>query len=141
MYSGCSHIVSFVALLHTLFPSILCYSAEKDSVHVSKLQGTSMFKDARSEAEEQIYKQINTKIDEFFELASYDWMMHEPKTHASGYIIDLIAFLRATFLSFTNLPVSNSQHYGVPDRTHSYHHTALSEISNRIVGKIILCTI
>ena len=31
----------------------------------------------------------------------------------------------------------------VPDRTHSYHHTALSEISNRnyrIVGKILLCT-
>ena len=29
----------------------------------------------------------------------------------------------------------------VPDRTHSYSHTALSEISNRIVGKILLHTI
>lgn len=27
-----------------------------------------MLQDARSEAEEQIYKQINKKIDEFFEL-------------------------------------------------------------------------
>ena len=29
----------------------------------------------------------------------------------------------------------------VPNRTHSYHHTALSEISNMIVGKLLLCTI
>ena len=29
----------------------------------------------------------------------------------------------------------------VPDRTHAYHHTALSEISNKIVGKILLRTI
>ena len=29
----------------------------------------------------------------------------------------------------------------VPDRTHSYRHTALSEISNRIVGNILLNTV
>ena len=29
----------------------------------------------------------------------------------------------------------------VPDRMHSYRHTDLSEISNRIVGKILLRTI
>ena len=29
----------------------------------------------------------------------------------------------------------------VPDRTHSHYHTALSEISNRIVGEILLRTI
>ena len=28
-----------------------------------------------------------------------------------------------------------------PDRTHSYRHTVLSDISNRIVGKILLCAI
>ena len=86
--------------------NICVFRAEKDSVHVSKLQATSMFKDSRSEAEAQIYKQINVKIDEFFELASYDWMMNEPRLHASEYIMDLIAFLQSTFMSFTNLPVS-----------------------------------
>ena len=29
----------------------------------------------------------------------------------------------------------------VPDRTHSYHHTALSEIYNRIVREILLHTV
>ncbi|XP_064604031.1 exocyst complex component 6B-like [Liolophura sinensis] len=78
--------------------------AEKDSVHVAKLHGTSMFKDAKNEAEEQIYKQLNNKIDEFLELASYDWLLVDPKGHASGYLMDLIAFLQSTFMSFTNLP-------------------------------------
>ncbi|CAE1254168.1 EXOC6 [Acanthosepion pharaonis] len=93
--------------------------AEKDSIHVAKLLGTSMFKDARSEAEEHIYKQLNVKIDEFLDLAlpslgmvnreqttisNYDWMLTESKGHASGYLMDLIAFLQSTFMSFTNLP-------------------------------------
>ncbi|CAI9733086.1 exocyst complex component 6B-like isoform X1 [Octopus vulgaris] len=78
--------------------------AEKDSIHVAKLHGTSMFKDARSEAEEYIYKQLNVKIDEFLDLANYDWALMESKGHASGYLMDLIAFLQSTFMSFTNLP-------------------------------------
>ncbi|CAH1783134.1 unnamed protein product, partial [Owenia fusiformis] len=78
--------------------------AEKDSIHVARLQGTMMFKDAKSEAEGQIYRIINTKIDEFLELANYDWMMAESKGRASGYLMDLIAYLQSTFLSFTNLP-------------------------------------
>ncbi|XP_055955503.1 exocyst complex component 6B isoform X2 [Patella vulgata] len=78
--------------------------AEKDSVHVSRLHGTSMFKDARNDAEQHIYHQLNLKIDEFLELASYDWMLNEPKGRASGFLMDLVAFLQSTFMSFTNLP-------------------------------------
>ena len=33
-------------------------------------------------------------------------MMAESKGHASSYIMDLMAFLQSTFMSFTNLPVS-----------------------------------
>lgn len=48
---------------------IMCYCrAEKDSVHSSRLRGTAMFKDARNDAEERIYSQINEKIDDFFDL-------------------------------------------------------------------------
>ncbi|XP_060073280.1 exocyst complex component 6B-like [Ylistrum balloti] len=78
--------------------------AQNDSIHMARLHGTSMFKDARSDAEEHIYKQLNLKIDEFLELANYDWMVTEAKGHASGYVADLVAFLQSTFMSFTNLP-------------------------------------
>jgi len=64
-----------------------------------------MFKDARAEAEEQIYEKLKVKIDESFELANYDWTLNEPEGRASDYIIDLVAFLQSTFLAFTNLPV------------------------------------
>ncbi|XP_078310436.1 exocyst complex component 6B-like isoform X2 [Crassostrea virginica] len=78
--------------------------AQNDSVHMARLHGTSMFKDARSDAEEHIYSKLNLKISEFIELANYDWLLPESKGHASGYITDLVAFLQSTFMSFTNLP-------------------------------------
>jgi hypothetical protein len=80
-----------------------------DSTHLARLQGRSMFKDARSDAESQIYIQLNQKIDEFLELANYDWMLVESPGMASSYISDLIAFLRSTFEAFTNLPLKVAQ--------------------------------
>ncbi len=77
----------------------------KDVSHKAELQGKSMFKDARAEAEEQIYERLKAKIDESFDLANYDWTLNEPQGRASDYIIDLVAFLQSTFLAFTNLPV------------------------------------
>jgi len=68
-----------------------------------------MFKDARSEAESQIYKQLNKKIDEFFELANYDYMLSDSPGKASSYILDLMAFLKSTFEAFTNLPIKVAQ--------------------------------
>ncbi|KAL5020900.1 hypothetical protein ScPMuIL_000055 [Solemya velum] len=78
--------------------------AEKDSIHLARLHGTSMFKDSRSDAEEHIYKKLNQKIDEFLEDAVYDWTLAESRGYASGYLMDLVAFLQSTFMSFTNLP-------------------------------------
>ncbi|XP_066277850.1 exocyst complex component 6B-like isoform X2 [Branchiostoma lanceolatum] len=75
-----------------------------DSVHTARLQGTNTFKDTRQEAESQIYTKLNTKIDEFLDLACYNWTLQEPRGHASGYLMDLIAFLQSTFAVFTNLP-------------------------------------
>ena len=71
------------------------------------LQGRAMFKDIRGEAEEQIYTALHLKVDEFLELAAYDWMMAEPCGQSSSYVTDLIAFLNYTFSAFTNLPVSS----------------------------------
>ncbi|XP_068443869.1 exocyst complex component 6B [Clinocottus analis] len=78
-----------------------------DSANATKLYGTSTFKDARHAAEEEIYTNLNAKIDQFLQLADYDWMAAVPGGGASGasdYLMDLIAFLNSTFSVFTNLP-------------------------------------
>ncbi|XP_052772007.1 exocyst complex component 6B-like isoform X2 [Mya arenaria] len=92
---SCTHLEDYISSIT---------GAEKDSVHASRLQGISMFKDARSEAEEYIYKKLNNKIDEFLDIASYNWTMMDKVSHPSGYLMDLIAFLQSIFMSFTNLP-------------------------------------
>ena len=62
--------------------------------------------DARHAAEGEIYTKLNQKIDELVQLADYDWTMSEPDGRASGYLMDLINFLRSIFQVFTHLPVS-----------------------------------
>jgi hypothetical protein len=85
------------------------YSAPKESHMGSRSQGqSSMFRVARDDAERQICDKLKCKLDEFLELENYDWLLVEPKGHASSFITDLIAFLQSIFLSFTNLPVSTS---------------------------------
>ncbi|XP_044521622.1 exocyst complex component 6 isoform X3 [Gracilinanus agilis] len=76
----------------------------QETVHTTRLYGLSTFKDARHSAEGEIYTKLNQKIDEFVQLADYDWTMSEPDGRASGYLMDLINFLRSTFQVFTHLP-------------------------------------
>jgi len=78
--------------------------AGQDATHVARLQARSMFKDIRAEAEEYIYKKLVSQMNEFLELASYDWLLSEPQGFASPWLMDLIAFLKSVFESFTNLP-------------------------------------
>lgn len=66
--------------------------------------------DARHAAEGEIYTKLNQKIDEFIQLADYEWSMVESDGRASGYLMDLINFLRSTFQVFTHLPVSLMKH-------------------------------
>lgn len=68
----------------------------------------SRSQDARHAAEEEIYTNLNQKIDQFLQLADYDWMALEPGSRASDYLVDLIGFLRSTFAVFTHLPVSQA---------------------------------
>ena len=86
----------------------ISFSAPKESHMGSRSQGQSMFRVARDDAERQICEKLKYKLDEFLELENYDWLLVEPKGHASSFITDLIAFLQSIFLSFTNLPVSVS---------------------------------
>ena len=80
-----------------------------EATHIARLQGRSIFKDIRAEAEEEIHQKLISKIDEFIELANYDWLMTEPQGTSSSWLLDLIAFLNSVFLSFTNLPLKLAQ--------------------------------
>ncbi|KAA8582724.1 hypothetical protein FQN60_006395, partial [Etheostoma spectabile] len=85
-----------------------------DTANATKLYGTSTFKDARHAAEEEIYTNLNAKIDQFLQLADYDWMAAGQgggTLEASDYLVDLIAFLKSTFSVFTNLPQSAMEHF------------------------------
>ncbi|XP_059755877.1 exocyst complex component 6 isoform X1 [Balaenoptera ricei] len=82
----------------------------QETVHTTRLYGLSTFKDARHAAEGEIYTKLNQKIDEFVQLADYDWTMSEPDGRASGYLMDLINFLRSIFQVFTHLPTNSNDH-------------------------------
>uniref|UniRef100_A0AAZ3SCK5 Exocyst complex subunit EXOC6/Sec15 C-terminal domain-containing protein n=1 Tax=Oncorhynchus tshawytscha TaxID=74940 RepID=A0AAZ3SCK5_ONCTS len=60
--------------------------------------------DARHAAEEEIYTNLNAKIDQFLQLADYDWTAAQGGGAPSDYLSDLIAFLCSTFSVFTHLP-------------------------------------
>ncbi|XP_030842030.1 exocyst complex component 6B isoform X2 [Strongylocentrotus purpuratus] len=79
-----------------------------DNIHAAGLQSTNIFRDARSEAELEIYRRLNEKVDEFLELATYDWSLDESAGRASGYIIDIIRFLEGSFKAFNHLPRSDT---------------------------------
>ena len=76
------------------------------SVIVSYCRCFILSQDARHATKGEIYTKLNQKIDEFVQLADYDWTMAESDGRASGYLMDLINFLRSIFQVFTHLPVS-----------------------------------
>uniref|UniRef100_A0A8B9ZX14 Exocyst complex component n=1 Tax=Anas zonorhyncha TaxID=75864 RepID=A0A8B9ZX14_9AVES len=93
---SCKFLEEFITNITNVLP---------ETVHTTKLYGTTTFKDARHAAEEEIYTNLNQKIDQFLQLADYDWMAMEPGSKASDYLVDLIGFLRSTFAVFTHLPL------------------------------------
>ncbi|XP_056345672.1 exocyst complex component 6B [Oenanthe melanoleuca] len=92
---SCRFLEEFITHITNVLP---------DTVHTTKLYGTTTFKDARHAAEEEIYTNLNQKIDQFLQLADYDWLAPEPGGRASDYLRDLIGFLGSTFAVFTHLP-------------------------------------
>ncbi|XP_018585814.2 exocyst complex component 6B isoform X2 [Scleropages formosus] len=87
-----------------------------DTINATKLYGMATFKDARHTAEEEIYTNLNQKIDQFLQLADYDWIAPQAGSQASDYLSDLIAFLCSTFAVFTNLPGKAIEHATMPGK-------------------------
>ncbi|CAF92770.1 unnamed protein product, partial [Tetraodon nigroviridis] len=92
---ACRYLEDFITNITNVSP---------ETVHTTRLYGLSTFKDACHAAEGEIYTKLNQKIDEFIQLADYEWNMAESDGRASGYLMDLINFLRSTFQVFTHLP-------------------------------------
>ncbi|KAJ8264419.1 hypothetical protein GJAV_G00148940 [Gymnothorax javanicus] len=92
---ACKYLEDFITNITNVSP---------ETIHTTRLYGLSTFKDARHAAEGEIYTKLNQKIDEFIQLADYEWSMPESDGRASGYLMDLINFLRSTFQVFTHLP-------------------------------------
>lgn len=77
--------------------------------NVSRVYGLSSFKDMRAEAEQQVYERLNMKIEEFLQLANYNWVPDKTRLHASSYLVDLLDYLQTTFLNFSPLPGNVAQ--------------------------------
>uniref|UniRef100_A0AAZ3P2Q3 Exocyst complex component n=1 Tax=Oncorhynchus tshawytscha TaxID=74940 RepID=A0AAZ3P2Q3_ONCTS len=93
--ASCVYLEEFISNITNVPP---------DTSNATKLYGTSTFKDARHAAEEEIYTNLNAKIDQFLQLADYDWTAAQGGGAPSDYLSDLIAFLCSTFSVFTHLP-------------------------------------
>ncbi|EMP42139.1 Exocyst complex component 6 [Chelonia mydas] len=104
----------------------------QETVHTARLYGLSTFKDARHAAEGEIYTKLNQKIDEFIQLADYDWTMSESAGRASGYLMDLINFLRSTFQVFTHLPNNNNDHAAMSDARHAAEGEIYTKLNQKI---------
>nr|CDS31219.1 exocyst complex component 6b [Hymenolepis microstoma] len=96
-------------------------ASQPDEVQPSRshLYGVSLFRDCRARAETQIYTHLNSKIEEFCSLASYEGIFGGPgqgessldqlidapePTKASEYMTDMMSWLASTFAAFTHLP-------------------------------------
>ncbi|XP_068152468.1 LOW QUALITY PROTEIN: exocyst complex component 6 [Drosophila tropicalis] len=69
--------------------------------NISQTPSATMFHVARQDAEKQVGVRICSKIDEFFELSAYDWLLVEPPGIASAFITDMISYLKSTFDNFS----------------------------------------
>ncbi|XP_012677668.2 exocyst complex component 6B isoform X2 [Clupea harengus] len=104
---SCHYLEEFISNITNVPP---------DTMNATKLYGTSTFKDARHTAEAGIYTKLNHKIDQFLQLADYDWMAVQGAGQASDYLSDLIAFLCSTFSVFTHLPGKAIEHGTLPGK-------------------------
>lgn len=97
-------------------------ASQPDEVQPSRshLYGVALFRDCRARAETEIYTHLNSRIEEFCSLATYEGVFGgvgegtvpidqitevlRGNLKISGYMVDMMAWLASTFAAFTNLP-------------------------------------
>ncbi|EDQ87312.1 uncharacterized protein MONBRDRAFT_27374 [Monosiga brevicollis MX1] len=86
-----------------LYISQLTRSIGND-VHGTRLHGADTLKDPRSAAEDGIFACLQGRIDQFLELAEFDWAPSAPKTTPSPHMFELLAYLTTTFAALRHMP-------------------------------------
>ncbi|KAK7205950.1 exocyst complex subunit Sec15-like-domain-containing protein [Myxozyma melibiosi] len=76
------------AIEHTLNETATVHLAEP-----IKLRAVTEFAQARKNAEQRIFELINSKIDDFLEIAEYDWETTVENSAPSSYLVDMVRFL------------------------------------------------
>ncbi|XP_062501842.1 exocyst complex component 6-like [Corticium candelabrum] len=76
-----------------------------EQLHSARLYGSSIFKDARKDAETELRDQLKGQLNQFFGLANYQWTPSEIASGPSSYITDMVTFLDSSFQTvFKALP-------------------------------------
>lgn len=69
------------------------------------LQATEKFRQVGKKAEERIFELINAIVDDFLEIADYDWLTTTKNTAPSTYLTEMVPFLKTVMnSSLVNLP-------------------------------------
>ncbi|KAK9479476.1 exocyst complex subunit Sec15-like-domain-containing protein [Lipomyces japonicus] len=72
-----------------------------------KLRAGQEFATARKKAEKRVFELVNSKIDDFLEIADYNWEAVKENNDPSSYLIDMVRFLQTLVNStLVNLPKS-----------------------------------
>jgi len=84
---------------------LLVQSRSSHHASMLKLSATSEFGNNRKMAEKRIFELVNSKIDDFLEIADYDWLSSAKNSHPSAYLQDVVAFLTTVVrTALQNLP-------------------------------------
>ncbi|KAL1920783.1 uncharacterized protein VTP21DRAFT_11418 [Calcarisporiella thermophila] len=90
----------------TEFEELLTPARSGSSGRIS-LRAVNVFREARKNAEKRIFELVNRKIDDFLELADYEWTPSSVSDQPSVYLQELVSFLTTVINStLANLPVS-----------------------------------
>jgi len=80
-------------------------------VRVSLGYAGGIFRAGKGNCERKIFELVNVKIDEFLELADYDWMPTSVSAGESSYLNDLVDYIMSVIASaLSNLPSALKQY-------------------------------
>ncbi|TPX68523.1 hypothetical protein SpCBS45565_g03037 [Spizellomyces sp. 'palustris'] len=90
------------------FEQLLMENKTAHKAGIIRLSATQIFKESRMMAEKRLFELLNMKMDEFLELADYDWntpLAAKSQDGHSAYLDDLVTFMNAIITStLINLP-------------------------------------
>ncbi|KAJ3188751.1 hypothetical protein HDU85_004465 [Gaertneriomyces sp. JEL0708] len=105
MVNNLSQVVQIIVNLEHLemacaeFETILTEKRISHKAGTVKLSATKSFRESRVICEKRLFELLNMKIDDFLELADYDWLASSNPHGHSPYLDDLVSFLTGVITS------------------------------------------